>query len=88
MMPVKVIVREYIEQLREAEDKKPVGHRREIPTVTDFANAAGVSNQAYIDFSKDRTQTRLNRPCLSATIKLLRNCGFDTDVSDLLIYIE
>lgn len=87
-MPVKVVAREYIEQLREAEDKKPVTERRQIPTLTELAAAAGVSNQAYIDFSRDRTQTRLNRDCITATIKLLRGCGFDTNVSDLLVYID
>lgn len=85
-MAVKVILRDYLVNLKEQEQTKPLPERRHIPTVVQFADAAGVSKTGFLDFTHNRNQS-INRKIMNCSIKLLRACGFATDISDLVVYI-
>jgi hypothetical protein len=85
-MPVKIVLREYLEKIKREEKAKPVHQRRPIPTITEMAAASGISRAAFTDFSYDRTMS-INRQVVDSIIDQLRACGFDTDLTDILRYI-
>lgn len=84
-MTVKVVVKEYLEQLKESEQGRPVSQRRPIPTVEEFAKYSGISKTGFIDFTHNRTDS-INRKVVDGVITLLRECGFDTGIQDVLKY--
>lgn len=84
-MTVKVVVKEYLEQLKESEQGRPVSQRRPIPTVEEFAKFSGISKTGFIDFTHNRTDS-INRKVIDGVITLLRECGFETSIQDVLKY--
>lgn len=82
---MKVVVKEYLEQLKESEQSKPVSQRRPIPTVEEFASFSGISKTGFISFTHNRTDS-INRKVVDGVITLLRECGFDTGIQDVLKY--
>lgn len=84
---MKVVVREYLKQLKESEQTKPVSQRRPIPTVREFADFTGISKTGFIDFTHNRTDS-INRRVVGGVIMLLRECGFNTNIQDVLEYVE
>jgi len=87
MMPVNVDLINYIDRLRESEAKKPLSERRYIPTYTDMAKVAGVTRQGFSGVINNHT-VAINRSVIYGAIKSLRECGFDTDFNDVLIYTD
>ncbi len=81
-----IVINDYLDSLKKAETKKPPPERRTVPSIEDLARAADISVSSYYKFAGNRAR-HINRDMLSATIKLLRACGFDTEITDLLIYV-
>lgn len=87
-MTVRVKIKEYIQQVTEAEATKPPAERKPIPRQVDLANRAGVPRQTvYNFFARDETKL-LNLDMLDAVIKTFRAFGHDTQLTDLLEFTE
>ncbi len=87
MLQVKVTLREYIASLKTSEGMKEPSTRRRVPTMVALAKAAGVSGVAYRGFASGAT-VAINKHTLSATIQLLRDCGFDTRLCDIIQLVD
>ena len=87
-MTVRVKIREYLEQLETEEAKKPPQKRKPIPKQADIAQAAGTPKQTISSFLRRKKHKRLDLDLVDSIITQLRTYGHDTDVSDLIEYVE
>ena len=85
-MLIKVVLKEYLDDLRAQEQHKPVHRRRVLPTISELAEAAQVSKPAVNDLLNNANRG-INREILGQAIQLLRGRGFQVDVSDLVVYL-
>lgn len=85
---MKVKVKEYIDNLTKEEEGKPLYQRKPIPAATDIAKAAGVSRQAAYGFLNRSHHKRIDLDLLDKTIALFRGYGHNTQLTDVLEYIE
>lgn len=79
-----VTVNEYFDTIEKQEAEKPIAQRRSIPSQSEFANAIGVSRQA---FSAWRKKPNFRENYLDVIITKMRAYGFDTDIDDLVKYV-
>jgi len=86
-MDMKIVLTDYLKKIKAEEKAKPLGQRRHIPTQTEIAEMAGVTKQAFSEIVNNNT-VAVNRFALAASIKALRDCGFDTDFNDVLTYTD
>lgn len=80
-------LKSYLSELEAAERAKPEDERRDVPTLTDLANAAGVHKVTMSKLVQGRIHS-LNFDIGAAIIAELRRRGFDTQPGDLLGYTE
>jgi DNA-binding XRE family transcriptional regulator len=78
-----ITVNEYLNQIKEMENRKPEAQRRSLPTQAEFARAAGVNRQAFHQWLK---KPSLNEKYFDTIITKMRAYGFNTDVADLVRY--
>lgn len=83
--PVAVIItlKEHLAQLEAEESRRPPRDRRQVPTLSELAEAVSISRQGMYNFASGDVRL-VNRELLAAIINELRAKGFPTDVSDLL----
>jgi hypothetical protein len=84
-MGIKIVLREYLAQLKAQELQKPVKQRRIVPNYSAMAEEANVSRTALTEFVNN-SHRGINRDILEAAIELLRSRGFEVDVCDLIMY--
>ena len=77
----------YLAELEAAEAAKPEGERRDVPTLTDLARAAGVHKVTMSKLVQGRIRS-LSFDIGGAIVAELRQRGFDTQPGDLLGYAE
>ena len=82
-MAVHVTLGDYLRRLELTELNKPKAHQRDIPTITDLADAVGISRVAMSNLANDNMKL-VNLRTLSAVLSELRRRGFDTELGDLM----
>lgn len=82
-MTVTVTLREHIAKLEAEEAQKPPAQRRSVPTLSELAEAAGITRQGMYNIAGGNIKM-VNLEILSAVINEFRRRGFSADVSDLL----
>lgn len=87
-MTVKVKVKEYIDNLKNEEQKKPLYQQRPIPSPADMARAAKVGRQTIHSFLGRKSHRRVDLVLLDSIIAQLRGYGYDTKLTDVLEYVE
>lgn len=84
---MKFVLGEYLERLRAIEVLKDGGNPGMVPNYTELAEEAGLVYQTVSRLVNNH-HSRLDLETMGKVIKALRKRGFDTKVSDLLIYEE
>jgi hypothetical protein len=84
-MTIKITLKEYLQQIKNEEKKKPIQHRRVVPRIVDFAEVAGVSRTGFIKFMNNSNKG-FSREMVGSTMMLLRSRGFPVEVQDLIVY--
>lgn len=76
---VKVTLKEYLEKLRRKHGSEG------IPTLQDIAQAA---NTSFVSLSRiaNNHMKMLNVTTIGGIVTYLRDCGYDTELSDILTY--
>lgn len=88
-MTVRIKIKEYIQQVTEAEATKPPAERKPIPRQVDLADRGNVTRQTIYNFFAREDDTKLlNLDLLDAVIKTFRAYGHDTQLTDLLEFTE
>lgn len=87
-MAVRVKVKEYLEGLEKKESAKPIMQRKPIPTPVAMAEAAGVHRQTVYSFLARDNHQRVDLALLNSIITQLRRYGHNTQLTDVLEYIE
>lgn len=80
-----VKLKSYLAKLEDEERFKLQGPRRAIPTIKDLAGEVGISRvqmQRIVSGNIDSLKLKVG----GEVIRVLRDRGFDTDVSDILEY--
>ena len=80
---IAVTLKEHLNDLRSAEGHKPPNQRREIPSISELANDAGVNRATLYNIAGNYVQS-VNLKVLAAVMLALRERGFPTEVKDLL----
>ncbi|MDQ4079022.1 MAG: helix-turn-helix transcriptional regulator [Chloroflexota bacterium] len=80
---IHVALADYLRKLELSELDKPRGQRRTVPTITELAEAAGISRVAMSNLANDNLQS-VNLKTLSVALNELRRRGFDAQLTDLL----
>jgi DNA-binding Xre family transcriptional regulator len=80
---VTLTIAAYLKKLEAEEAAKPPRDRREVPSVADLAEAAGVSRGAMYNLVNGQVKL-VNLDLLSSIINELRQRGFDAYINDLL----
>ncbi len=87
-MPVEIRITEYIAQLESEESKKPFSKQKPIPSPVDMAKAAGVPRQTIYGFLARKHHKRIDLNMLDSIISQLRSYGHNTQLTDLIQYVE
>ena len=87
-MALKVKVREYLDELKDGQEKLPPLKRKPVPTVAALAQTAGVKRQSMHRFVSRGNHKEVNLSMLNAIITCCRRYGFNTQVADVLEYLE
>lgn len=82
---IAVTVREYLDRLAAAEGQKHPHRRRDVPTISALADAAGVSRTTIYNLPHVGA---VNLAILDAILKELQRRGFETTLTDLLTVYE
>lgn len=86
-MDVIITLNSYLDRLSEVESTKPKDDRRSIPSISELARIAGIGRSGLTRISNNQIGN-LNRKVLAKVISELRHRGFDTQVSDILVYVD
>ena len=81
-----VTLAEYLERLKQEEGSKPESTRREVPTYLRLAKYSGLTFKTISKFANGHMKC-FKADTLNSIINGLRSCGFDTNLSDILIYV-
>lgn len=76
-----VAIKPYLETLKLSED------RERVPTISELATAAGMHVNSYRRLAQNETG-KIDKIAIGKTIAELRRRGFDTQVSDILVYVD
>lgn len=82
-----VVIDSYLAKLRALENDKPFEQRRAVPTQTELAETVGMTQSGLSKIFNNRVDA-VSRDTLSKILAELRRRGFDTQVSDVLVYVE
>jgi hypothetical protein len=83
---MRVTLKEYLARLESIESVKPEGQRREVPTLSDLAAAAGIHPMTMSKWISGRIGATNHRTS-GAIIMELRQRGFPAEVADILAYV-
>ncbi len=85
-MDIIVTLKSYLNELKEVESAKDTP--KPVPTVTELAKTIGIHQSSLSKIANNRIG-KVDRRLLAAIIHHLRAAGFEeTDVSDLLRYVD
>ena len=88
---MKIVLKEYLEWLRAVEVMKTVmpdgGKRKKVPSLTELARLSGLGTMTVYRMGNNNAKV-MKLETISAIIRAMRGLGFDTQVSDLLVYQE
>ena len=82
---MKIVLRDYLRALEEAERAKPPHERQRVPTMRELAKELGMHEVNFSRLAHNKI-TDLRLPIAARIISLMRQYGFPMEVSDLLIY--
>ena len=80
---IKITVREHLKELEAQEGRKVAG--RTVPSIPDLAAAVGVTRATIYNLDKSKS---LNLDLLDRIVVELRRRGFNTNLEDVLIYMD
>ncbi|MHC4792126.1 MAG: hypothetical protein ACYS8Y_11970 [Planctomycetota bacterium] len=80
---IKIILREYLNELKQSEMGKPIFERRHVPVIREFVEAARTTESNFYKFLRNG-QENINRGFLDASVKLLKTQGFDVRVENVI----
>lgn len=86
-MEIVITLKSYLSDLEEIESTKPPNERRQVPTLTELADFAGV-DVSVLSRSAANQRDNVNRKLYGKIIAALRRRGFRCDVGDVLRYVE
>lgn len=85
---IEIRLKDYL-KIEEAHDlQKPKTERRDVPSITELAEASGLSLVAFSRMINAKTPRLLNMGALALTIQELRRRGFHANIGNLLVYHE
>lgn len=88
---MKIVLKEYLEWLRAVEVMKAVmpdgGERKKVPSQAELARLSGL-NKMTVNRIANNHAKNIKLESIKAIIRAMRDLGFDTQVSDLLVYEE
>ncbi len=82
-----VTLKSYLARLEEQEAAKPEDQRKEVPQIKDLAKEIDIHVTRLSKIANNRAAL-LSLDIMTRIIRALRRRGFNTDVSDLLKYVE
>lgn len=86
---MRVILNKHLERLRAIEVLKDGGNPANVPSYKELAEATGLDYQTVYRFAENKApKARLNIDTVGRIITVLRKRGYNTDVSDILVYEE
>lgn len=80
---VRITLKEHLAKLEAAEALNPPGQRRSVPSLSELAEAVGITRQGMYNIAGGNIKM-INLEILSELINEFRRRGFSADVSDLL----
>lgn len=80
-MPIRVLLKEHLENLKRIEESKLPDQRRSIPSLTSLAKSV---NSYQSTLSRMHTNRKLDLILADAILHKLNELGFETQLSDLL----
>jgi hypothetical protein len=80
-------IKPYLASLEAQEGYAPAEKRRHVPTLTELAEVTGLHPVSFSSIANNRVK-RLNLDILAIIILSLRESGFNTQIQDLLQYVE
>ena len=83
-MPVKVKIKSYLEELKEAQQHKPMAERGRVPSYTDFAKALNSSRQAVYGFINRDEHKQLNTEMLDGILSVIHAYGYVVSLNDVV----
>lgn len=86
-MDIIVTLNSYLDRLAEIESTKHKSDRLPVPSIAELAEAVGIGRSGLGRIANNQIGN-LNRKVLAKTIAELRRRGFDTQVSDVLVYVD
>lgn len=86
-MSVRVTILEYLDKLKKIEREKLIEEQLRVPNLTQLARAIGISRVSYSKYANNRG-TNISRRLTGETIRILRKLGHDTQLQDILQYVE
>jgi len=87
-MPVVLTIRQYVDTVRAEQKTLPRNKRKIVPSVDEIAEATGFHKISTYRFLSPSNKSNVSFPFLGGFIKLFREYGHQTQVSDLLTYVE
>lgn len=85
-MPMYVNLKSHLDELKAIETSKPESERKDVPSLSELARSIGI-HQTHIARIAGNRMASLNFKIFDQIITEMRQRGFQTDVSDLLVYI-
>lgn len=80
-----IVLKSYLERLKEEERAKPPHQRRRVPSIRELAEDIGV-HETNLSRLVNGKVTDLRLPTVAKIIATMRQYGFPMDVSDLLVF--
>ena len=80
-------LKQYLEKIDAIEKQKPIIKRRHVPTIKDISAELGMYYTTISRIANNKVR-RLDYRTAAKIIKVLRNRGFDMQISDLINCIE
>jgi transcriptional regulator with XRE-family HTH domain len=84
---VYVTLKAHLTNLEEIESTKPPTERRDVPSMAQLAQLAGVTPNTIARWARNEIESTTHRT-LARIISELRARGFDTNLTDILAYRE
>lgn len=86
-MPIFVTLKQHLDNLKLSERLKSPGDRIKVPTISQLADDIGIERGTLSRTANNKFKSP-SLDTLGRVIAALRQRGFDTDVSDVLRFVE
>lgn len=84
---VHIILKQYLERIKQEENAKPPHERRRVPSIAELARAIGIDPVNLSRLANNRVND-LRLTTASKIIRTMRDFGFPMQVDDLIEFVE